>query len=52
MKCVIESANKQIMVAVDLRNPVDLGEVAHFIAELELIKQQLIVTYDKLKQGV
>jgi hypothetical protein len=52
MRCAIESKDRHIQVINDFSTPVDMGEVAHFITELEIMRQQLIILYDKLKKGV
>ena len=36
-----------IMTKFDTANPESRGEIAHFIAEIELIKQGLLVLWDE-----
>lgn len=39
----------QIITKFDTDNPESRGEIAHFIAELELIKQGLLVLWDEFE---
>lgn len=43
-----DEKSKNIVTVVDIDNPNSKGEVAHFLAELELIKQRLLNLWDEV----
>lgn len=52
MKILIERLDDDnIITAVDCSDPKDSGEIAHFLAELELVKISLLGLWEEMKDG-
>ena len=49
MEIQILRVDENIHTVTNLRDPVDRGEIAHFVMQLELIKQRLLKMWDKFE---
>ena len=49
MKLLIETKNNNIVVLKDFSKPDNLGEIAQYITELEILKRDLMNIYKNFK---
>ena len=52
MKLGIKREGDEILTVTDFKNPKDRGEISHFIVQLELLKNELIVMFDEYGDDV